>query len=150
MARGADDTSRAGDRARVVWACPDPAQREQIARDLAESVEVIAVADGAAALQAVREHLADLVLSAVAMPHLDGLGLLATLRADPAANMVPVIFIAEHADSARARGDAEMKADDYLVHPVSSAELNERVRTHLVRSHVRRAEAIERAQAEQE
>jgi DNA-binding response OmpR family regulator len=133
-----------------VWACPDPAQRERIAQILAEGVEVIAVADGAAALQAVHEHLADLVLSAVVMPHVGGFELLTALRADPAAHLVPVIFIVEHADTARSGGDPDMAADDYLVEPFSAAELIARVRSQLELSHARRASAIERQHAAQE
>jgi DNA-binding response OmpR family regulator len=133
-----------------VWACPDPAQRDRIAQVLAESVEVIAVADGAAALQAVHEHLADLVLSAVVMPHVGGFELLTALRTDPAVHLVPVILVVEHAGTARPGGDPDMAADDYLVQPFSTAELITRVRSHLALSHARRAWAIERDHAAQE
>jgi DNA-binding response OmpR family regulator len=134
-----------------VWACPDPAQREPIAHILrADSIEVISVADGAAALQAVHEHLADLVLSAVVMPHVDGFELLTALRADPAVYMVPVIFVLEHLDASRSGGDADMEPDDILVRPFSAAELVARVRTHFELSHARRSWVIERERAAQE
>jgi CheY-like chemotaxis protein len=151
MAWRADQTAHAGlGRSRIVWACPDPTQRDAITHVLAESVEVITVADGAAALQAVHEHLADLVLSAVAMPHVGGFELLTALRTDPAVRLVPVIFVVEHADTARPGGDPDMAADDYLVHPFSAAELIACVRSHLALSHARRAWAIEREHAAQE
>jgi CheY-like chemotaxis protein len=111
-----------------VGACPDPAQRERIAHILAEGVEVIAVADGAAALQAVHEHLADLVLSAVVMPHVGRFELLTALRADPAVHLVPVIFVVEHADTARPGGDPDMAADNYLVEPFSPCRAPSRAR----------------------
>src|ERR1700704_6364907 len=151
MARRADDSAHAGPyRPRVVWACPDSALRETIAAVLAEDVEVIAVADGAAALQAVHEHLADLVLSAVVMPHVGGFELLTALRADPAQHLVPVLFVVEHADTARPGGDPDMGADDYLVEPFSAAELIARVRSQLELSHARRASAIEQEYPAQE
>ena len=46
--------------------------------------DVEAVADGEAALAAVRRSAPDLVLSDVMMPRLDGFGLLRALRADAA------------------------------------------------------------------
>lgn len=68
---------------RVVWASADPELRDEVAHILAEDFEVIDVPDGATALQAVHEHLPELVLSDVGMPHVDGFGLLVALRADP-------------------------------------------------------------------
>ena len=151
MTRHADHTAHVDPRrSRVVWACPDLAQRERIAHFLADGVEVISVADGAAALQAVHEHLADLVLSVIVMPHVDGFELLAALRADQAVHLVPVIFVVEHADTARPGGDPDMVADDYLVQPFGAAELLARVRSQLELSHARRAWAIEREHAAQE
>ena len=90
------------------------------------------MADGAAALAAIRAHRPDLVLTDVMMPNLDGFGLLRALRADPATRATPVIML-----SARAGEEAKVEglhagADDYLVKPFSARELVARVETHLL------------------
>jgi two-component sensor histidine kinase len=118
-------------RPRVLVADDNTDMREYVQRLLATRYEVEAVADGQAALAAARRQPPDLVLSDVMMPGLDGLGLLAALRADPALGGVPVVLL-----SARAGEDAQVEgleagADDYLIKPFSARELLARVRTHL-------------------
>src|SRR3954451_25114084 len=54
---------------------------------------VIEAADGAAALEAVREHRPAAVVSDVDMPRMTGVELCMTLRADPATSDLPVIFV---------------------------------------------------------
>ncbi len=93
--------------------------------------QVEAVGDGAAALSAVKDRVPDLVLSDVMMPKLDGFGLLAALRNDPALRDVPVLLL-----SARAGEEAKVEglsagADDYLTKPFSARELLARVRAAL-------------------
>jgi two-component sensor histidine kinase len=118
-------------RPRVLVADDNTDMREYVQRLLATRYAVEAVADGQAALEAARRQPPDLVLSDVMMPSLDGLGLLAALRADPALGGVPVLLL-----SARAGEDAQVEgleagADDYLIKPFSGRELLARVRTHL-------------------
>lgn len=98
--------------------------------------------DGAAALAALRAGTADLLLTDVMMPVLDGIGLTQAVRADPALRTLPVIML-----SARAGGEAgveglEAGADDYLVKPFSARELRARVRANLELARLR-AEAQE-------
>src|SRR6185369_14946463 len=123
---------RAG-RQRVLIADDNADLREYARRLLAEDYEVDAVADGAAALAAVRLRKPDLVVSDVMMPVLDGFGFIAALRADAMLRDVPVILL-----SARAGEEARVEglgrgADDYLVKPFSPRELLVRVGA-LVRS----------------
>ncbi|HEX7383577.1 MAG TPA: ATP-binding protein [Burkholderiaceae bacterium] len=127
-------------------------------RDLREYLEhllgsagwrVTSVADGAAALRAVREHRPDLVLADVMMPTLDGFGLLAALRADDATRSLPVILLSARAgEEARIEGLAA-GADDYLVKPFAAAELRARVAAHLAAARVR-AEAEARVRASEQ
>ncbi|MER5884885.1 SpoIIE family protein phosphatase [Streptomyces sp. NPDC001941] len=101
--------------------------------------QVTTVTDGADALRAVRRESPDLVVSDVMMPRLDGLELVARLRADTRTASVPVLLL-----SARAGQDASIEglragADDYLVKPFAAAELLARVRANVelarLRSH---------------
>ncbi|GLY00071.1 MULTISPECIES: response regulator [Actinoplanes] len=52
---------------------------------------VVAAADGAAALAAIREHRPDLVVTDVDMPYLTGLELCRAIRADPALRHIPIV-----------------------------------------------------------
>jgi PAS domain S-box-containing protein len=99
---------------------------------------VDAVADGRAALAAARAHRPDLLLTDVMMPELDGFGLLAAIRADPALADIPVIML-----SARAGEEAQVEglqagADDYLAKPFSARELLARVGANLDIARLRR------------
>ncbi|MBL8286905.1 MAG: response regulator [Rubrivivax sp.] len=120
--------------------------REYARRLLAEHYEVVAVADGEAALKAARARRPDLIVTDVMMPRLDGFGLIAALRADEALHDLPVIAL-----SARAGEDARMEglgrgADDYLTKPFSARELLVRCEALLRSSGIRReAEARVRA-----
>jgi signal transduction histidine kinase/CheY-like chemotaxis protein len=131
--------------ARIVLADDNADMREYVARVLRERWRVDAVADGAAALAACHAEPADLVLTDVMMPNLDGFGLLRELRADPNTRATPVIML-----SARAGEEAKVEglhagADDYLIKPFSARELVARVETHLLLSRLRVAAETERA-----
>ncbi|MEU4428789.1 response regulator [Actinoplanes sp. NPDC024001] len=52
---------------------------------------VVAAADGAAALAAIREHRPDLVVTDVDMPHMTGLDLCRAIRADDDLRHIPVV-----------------------------------------------------------
>ena len=72
LARGAPLGSGAG---RILLADDNADMRAYVSRLLVSQFEVQAVADGRAAIEAIRECKPDLVLADVMMPHLDGLGL---------------------------------------------------------------------------
>src|SRR5205085_3589379 len=86
-----------GRRARIVLADDNADMRAYVARLLRERWDVEAVADGAAALAAIRARRPDLVLTDVMMPNLDGFGLLSELRGDPATRATPVIMLSARA-----------------------------------------------------
>jgi PAS domain S-box-containing protein len=100
---------------------------------------VHAVADGQAALEAARAKVPDVIVSDVMMPRLDGLQLVAALRADPRTASAPVLLLSARAGQEASIEGLEAGADDYLVKPFSSAELLARVRANVelarLRSH---------------
>src|SRR5262245_17859829 len=130
---------------RILLADDNADMRDYVRRLLGGQYEVEAVADGEAALNAVRESAPDLVLADVMMPNLDGLGLLRELRADERLKTIPVILLSARAgEEARVEG-MEAGADDYLVKPFSARELLARVEAHLKLHRLRReAELAER------
>lgn len=121
----------AGARARILWADDNADMRRYVTRLLGASYEVIEVADGEAALAAIRSAPPDLVLSDVMMPGLDGFGLLKALRADERTRRIPVILLSARAGEESSFESLDAGADDYLIKPFSTRELLARVRAHL-------------------
>ncbi|MDP7703453.1 MULTISPECIES: SpoIIE family protein phosphatase [unclassified Mycobacterium] len=117
---------------RVLVADDNVDMREYLGNLLgASGYQVSGAADGEQALEAIRVQLPDLVISDVMMPKMDGLQLLAALRADQRTAALPVLLL-----SARAGQEASIEgllagADDYLVKPFAAAELLARVRANV-------------------
>ncbi len=123
------DARRQGEphRPRIIWADDNADMRDYVRRLLVDRYDVEAVADGEAALAAVRRDLPDLVLSDVMMPRLDGLGLLRALRDDPRTRTVPVILLSARAGEEASTLGMAAGADDYLTKPFTARELTARV-----------------------
>ena len=123
---------------RVLVADDNADMREYLARLLRPRYAVRVVSDGAAALAAIREEPPDLVVSDVMMPGLDGMELLAAVRADPRTARIPVLLLSARAGQEAAVEGLTAGADDYLVKPFSAAELLARVGAHLQLGRARR------------
>jgi signal transduction histidine kinase/CheY-like chemotaxis protein len=146
----AEDAAGAGQGERILLADDSADMREYIRRLLADKgYAVETVADGEAALAAAQRRPPDLVLSDVMMPGLDGLGLLAALRRDPALGKLPIILLSARAgEEARVEG-LDAGADDYVSKPFSARELLARVRANLQLARMRReAEEAQRDHAQ--
>ncbi|NJC69616.1 SpoIIE family protein phosphatase [Planosporangium thailandense] len=138
-AAGAPSSHADGDRPRVLVVDDNADMRTYITTLLAVYYTVETAPDGEAALEKARANPPDLVLTDVTMPNLDGFGLLAALRADPATTFIPVVMLSARAgDEATVEG-LEAGADDYLVKPFSARELLARVRANLELDRARRA-----------
>ena len=125
-------------RPRVLVVDDNADMREYVSELLRSDYDVAAAPDGAAALELLRAAPPDLVLTDVMMPRLDGFGLLAAMRADPALTHLPVVMLsARSGDEATVEG-LEAGADDYLIKPFSARELLARVRANLELDRVRR------------
>jgi len=120
--------------ARILVVDDDPAIR-QLLTDVLEmdGYEVSVAVDGLAAVGAVKASSPDFVVLDVMMPGLDGFGLLRALRVDPRTERIPVIMLfARAGEESRVEG-IEAGADDYLVKPFVTAELELRLRALLRR-----------------
>jgi two-component system LytT family response regulator len=110
---------------RVVVADDEPIGRQRLVRLLQGEPEtdvVAACADGAEAVEAIREHAPDLVLLDIQMPHLDGFEVVAALGE---AHQPAIIFVTAH-DQYAVRA-FEVHAFDYLLKPVDRDRLREAI-----------------------
>ena len=96
----------------------------------AEQMDVIMAEDGPTALEAVRQHLPDIVVLDVMLPGLDGIEVCRRLRAFSDAYVLMLTARGEEVD--RVVG-LSIGADDYLVKPFSPRELVARIKALLRR-----------------
>jgi signal transduction histidine kinase len=121
----------------VLLADDNADMRDYVRRLLASRYEVDVVSDGEAALAAIARRKPDLLLADVMMPRLDGMQLLARLRADQRTGTLPVILLSARAgEESRVEG-MQSGADDYLIKPFSARELLARVEAHVKMARLR-------------
>ncbi len=79
---------------RLLVVADDPHVIDMVKQILAESsYEVQSARDGQSALAAVRQGAPDAILLDLAMPQLDGFGLIAELKREPASRQIPIIVL---------------------------------------------------------
>lgn len=93
--------------------------------------EVLAAEDGARGLALVRDQGAELVISDVQMPGMNGFDMLAEMRRDPAVAAIPVILLTSLQERAHMRIGMTSGADDYITKPFRAAELRQAVAAQL-------------------
>jgi len=93
-------------------------------------IDTHCVADGAAALAAVRTLLPDLVLLDANLPDMDGMDVCRAIKSDPQLAGTLVAFLSAERTGARHRVEGlNVGADAYLTHPIAEAELIAKVRS---------------------
>ena len=111
--------------------------RSYLTRLLSPYYQVMAVANGVAALAAMRTQQPDLVLMDVMMPEMDGFALLQIVRRDPQLCATPIILLSARAGEESRIEGLQAGADDYLVKPFSARELVARIDAHLALQRLR-------------
>ncbi len=119
--------------ARILVADDDRAIRESLDRLLGlEGHRVTAVADGAAAVEAVHDGVIDLIVLDLMMPTIDGLTVCRLLRSE--GSRVPILMLTARTETSDRVAGLDAGADDYLPKPFDPDELLARVRALLRRS----------------
>ncbi|HYQ26798.1 MAG TPA: ATP-binding protein, partial [Polyangiaceae bacterium] len=127
-------------RERIIFADDNADMRDYVTRLLGARWQVEAVADGSAALAAIRQHPPALVLLDVMMPNIDGPTLVRLLRDDAALRTLPIMLLSARAGDEATESGLASGADDYLVKPFSARELVARVATQIALGQARSSE----------
>lgn len=89
--------------------------------------EVVAVGNGAEAVEAARAEQPDMILMDVRMPRMTGYEACTAMKADPATRDIPVVFLSAKGQDAEIQTGLAAGASEYLLKPFAPMELSERV-----------------------
>ncbi len=85
------------------------------------------------AMERIASELPDLIILDVVMPVIDGFELCRRVRAHPAMQLTPIIFVTRRGDVEQRVAGLEAGGNDYIAKPFEPQELVARVRSHLHR-----------------
>jgi CheY-like chemotaxis protein len=89
--------------------------------------EVVAVSNGAEALEAALREVPDLILMDIRMPKMTGYEACAQIKKEPAVQHIPVVFLSAKGQEAEIKAGFDMGAAEYLLKPFAPDELSRRV-----------------------
>ncbi|WP_107877291.1 two-component system response regulator [Pseudoduganella sp. UC29_71] len=116
----------------VILAVDDESTNLQLLRQiLQDRYSLLFAKDGPRALELAAKEQPDLILLDVMMPDMTGYEVCRRLKADPATEAIPVIFVTALTDITDEVDGFEAGAVDYITKPVSPAVVKARVRLHL-------------------
>jgi signal transduction histidine kinase len=123
--------------------------RRYLCRLLGAHWKVDAAADGATALEAIRQNVPDLVICDVMMPVMDGFELLSAIRTSEALEKLPVMLLSARAGEEASTEGLRAGADDYITKPFTAGDLLARVESRLKQARLHAAERRAREVAEE-
>lgn len=98
-----------------------------------DRTHVIAVKDGAAALESVAKDLPDLIVMDICMPRMNGYDACKALRSDPRTRQVPVIMVSSLVEIADQLHGLKCGADDYVTKPFDLPWIGTKIQKLLLR-----------------
>ena len=93
--------------------------RHYLSQSLANEYRVMEASNGIEALELIREHEVNIVLSDVMMPEMDGIELCTQIKSDIATSHIPVIILSAKVDVSEQLAGLQGGADDYIPKPFS-------------------------------
>ncbi|GAB5518879.1 MAG: hybrid sensor histidine kinase/response regulator transcription factor [Rhodothermales bacterium] len=110
----------------------NPDIRDYLSTLLHTRYRLAEASDGQEAVEHVRQHLPDLIVSDVMMPQRDGFALSRALKTDPMTAHIPLILLTAKASSTSTLEGLSAGADDYLTKPFDPDELRARIHNQLI------------------
>ncbi|MGI8709531.1 MAG: response regulator transcription factor [Acidimicrobiales bacterium] len=98
-----------------------------------EGYDVLGATNGAEALDAVRAHRPDVVVSDIMMPVMSGIDLVSAMVADGDLSSIPVVLLSAKAQAGDVRAGLDAGAVDYVTKPFEPLDLVNRVEAALGR-----------------
>ncbi len=98
-----------------------------------EGFKVLTAVDGNEAIEVAVSDRPDAVITDIMMPKLDGLAVLAELKADTRTAEIPVVLLSARAQTADVRKGLDAGADDYVTKPFEPFDLIDLVNKLLAR-----------------
>ncbi|MBF0230774.1 MAG: response regulator [Desulfamplus sp.] len=110
----------------------DTEENIDILSDLLDDDYNVSVAmNGKDALEAVSENPPDLILLDIMMPEIDGYEVCKRLKANPATNDIPIIFVTAMSEVTNETKGLELGAIDYITKPINPSIVKSRIKNHL-------------------
>ena len=114
-----------------------------LADSLGKEYKVLKAQNGKQALERLEQEDADLVVSDVMMPEMDGLELCRAIKTDIRYSHIPVILLTAKAGEDHQLEGLSMGADDYVTKPFNMAVLKARIRN-IIDTNAKRRESFDR------
>ena len=111
-----------------------------------EYFTIVSARNGLEALNILKTHQVNLIISDLMMPEMSGRELLLKLKNDTRYRHIPVIMLTARSDEHQKLEALRLGVDDYLTKPFSADEVLARA-NNLIRNHLQRAEYIENEDA---
>ena len=109
----------------VILAVDDsPSMRQMVGQTLrAAGYEVIEAADGVQAFELAKDKVVDVVITDVNMPNMDGITLVAQLRALPSYRLAPLLLLTTESSPERKAQGKQAGATGWMVKPFNPDQL---------------------------
>ena len=95
--------------------------------------EVVAVGNGAEAVESAPVEMPDLILLDVRMPRMTGYEACQLIKADPRVQHIPVVFLSAKGQESEIQTGFSVGAVEYLLKPFAPMELSEKVNELLIK-----------------
>ncbi len=89
--------------------------------------DIVTANNGEEAVQLTKQELPDLVITDVRMPKMTGYEACKQIKADPATQHIPVVFLSAKGQEAEVQTGLDSGADEYLLKPFAPDQLTRKV-----------------------